>query len=160
MFRTIKEVFTENSTFHNFTSEIEKLLRDYKTNLFTETKPVPAAEKRAQIAQKCAEAALYCLKSSLPANLLSWEAANFASNGLYIDPYNEDIYEILIELFETEIKLANEIKEQEFKPDEETVLQRDIFAVSLIKKFCQSSKEETASSKFLLYCSDKGTSIV
>ena len=114
MFRTIKKVFTAKSGFHNFTDEIEKLLRDYKNNLFAETKPVPAAEKRAQITQKCAEAARYCLKSSVPANILCWEAANFNRDGLYIDPYNKDIYEILIELFETEMKLADEIKEQVF----------------------------------------------
>ncbi|XP_063714762.1 uncharacterized protein LOC134842382 isoform X2 [Symsagittifera roscoffensis] len=132
------EIFTVESQIQKFTSEIETLLTDYRNNLYVETVSV-LAEKRSQITEKCLEAAHYCSSTSLPVNLFCWEAANFAINGMYINPYNTDCCDILITLFQREIGLVKEKKQQYLNSDEEIVLmqlvERDIDAILSIEKY-------------------------
>ena len=109
-------------------AHMNKLNYEYRSKINTETIS-ELATKRAQIANKCAEYAVYCVEQSpaLHHRLFHSEAANFATNGISMDPFNSACYDILIKLFSEEKQLAEAaINNEQYKHIEEEKLLKDL----------------------------------
>ena len=124
----MEEVTTEMSdgvsTIARLNAEIVNLLEEYSNKIHIESVS-DLTTKRAEIAHKCAEAARYCMKQStaIQSKFFHFEAANFASNGRFMDPYNFDCQDILIEVFKIEKdNVESAIFERYYNTEEEIVL--------------------------------------
>ena len=105
-------------------AHIYELLNEYRSKINTETTS-ELAKKRAQIANKCAEYAVFCVEQSTAAHhrLFHSDAALFATNGIYMDPFNSACYDILIKMFSEEKKSAEAaINNEQYKHIEEETL--------------------------------------
>ena len=107
------------ATIGRLKAEIVNLLEDYSNKIHIESIS-DLISKRTEIAHKCAEAARYCIEQSaaIRSKFFHFEAANFASNGRFMDPYNFDCQDILIEVF----KIEKDNVERYYNTEEEIVL--------------------------------------
>ena len=117
---------------------VETLTNDYQNNLNESMSLL--AEKRIQVSAKCAEAANFCLQQTL-AKFFRVDAIRFAYHGVRMNPSNSECFEIMISLFQLEMKEAEErMQQREFEmgqnsnedntTDLMTLVDRDIEAVS------------------------------
>ena len=108
-------------------THIYKLKNEYISKINTETIS-ELAKKRAQIANKCAEYAVYCVEQSTAPHHRKFhlDAALFANHGIFMDPFNSACYDILIKVFSEEKESAEAaINNEQYKHiEEETVLNR------------------------------------
>ena len=105
-------------------AHIYKLKNEYISKINTETIS-ELAKKRAQIANKCAEYAVYCVEQLTAPHHRQFhlDAALFANHGIFMDPFNSACYDILIKVFSEEKESAEAaINNEQYKHIEEETL--------------------------------------
>ena len=103
-----------------------ELRNEYRTKINTETIS-ELAKKRAEISNKCAKAAAYCVaQSTAHHKRFHLVAAFLAINGISMDPFNSECHDILIKLFNVESESAETaiINEHHKHIEEKTILKQ------------------------------------
>ena len=88
-------------------AHICKLNYEYRSKINTETIS-KLAKTRPQLANKCAEYAVFCVEQSTAPHHRKFhlDAAIVATNGISMDPFNSACYDILIKMFSEEKESA------------------------------------------------------
>ena len=111
------------------------LFTQYRNSLNTESSCSLVAN-RLEIGSSCAESARWCLSQidTRGSSVIFLDVAKFVFNGLHMDPFSGECYDVLFELLEAEIKKASEKKE---KVDLAELAEKDINASPVLEEWLQ-----------------------